>query len=68
MLFADVKNFSRLPEARAPSFFLTFLAEVDRTIKRSRRRPVFQNTWGDGLYHRAFGLRDSSILTLRWVA
>jgi len=50
MLFADVKNFSKLPEERAPRFFLTFLAEVQRTIRRARRAPVFQNTWGDGLY------------------
>jgi class 3 adenylate cyclase len=50
MLFADVKNFSKLPEALAPLFFVTFLAEVDKAIKKSPRRPVFQNTWGDGLY------------------
>jgi hypothetical protein len=65
MLFADVKNFSRLPEARAPSFFLTFLAEVDRTIKKSRRRPVFQNTWGDGLYLVFDGVVDCADLSLR---
>lgn len=31
-----------------------------------RRRGDFV-AWGAGLHHRAFGLRDSSVLTLRWV-
>ena len=34
--------------------------------RRGRRRGDFA-AWGPGLYHHAFGLRDSSILTLRWV-
>jgi hypothetical protein len=31
-----------------------------------RRRGDFV-AWGAGLHHRAFGLQDSCILTLRWV-
>jgi len=37
------------------------------TVSRVLRRRGDFAAWGAGLYHRAFGLRDSSILTLRWV-
>ena len=50
MLFSDVKNFSKLEEEQAPSFFATFLAEVARVIENSKHPPVFRNTWGDGLF------------------
>src|SRR3970282_97467 len=50
MLFADVKNFSKLNEAQTPSFFALFLNEVANVIKASKNKPVFRNTWGDGLY------------------
>jgi class 3 adenylate cyclase/tetratricopeptide (TPR) repeat protein len=50
MLFADVKNFSKLTEEQAPSFFVTFLNMVARVIAASKRRPIFANTWGDGLF------------------
>lgn len=50
MLFSDVKNFSKLEEEQAPSFFATFLAEVARVIESSQNPPVFRNTWGDGLF------------------
>ena len=50
MLFADVKNFSKLREEQAPSFFATFLDLVAEVIRRSKHPPVFRNTWGDGLY------------------
>jgi class 3 adenylate cyclase len=50
MLFADVKGFSKFPDHKMPGFFYTFLHEVKRTIAGSSPGPVFQNTWGDGLY------------------
>ena len=50
MLFADVKNFSKLSEEQAPSFFVTFLNSVAGVISSSKRPPVFANTWGDGLF------------------
>lgn len=50
MLFADVKNFSKLDEEQAPAFFEWFLNGVARLIQRSKEKPVFQNTWGDGLF------------------
>jgi class 3 adenylate cyclase len=50
MLFADVKNFSRLDDVRYPDFFSTFLDEVKSVIEEKSPRPAFVNTWGDGLY------------------
>jgi class 3 adenylate cyclase len=50
MLFADVKNFSKLDDGSYPDFFSTFLHEVKLVIESTEPRPVFVNTWGDGLY------------------
>ncbi len=50
MLFADVKNFSKLDDVRYPDFFATFLDEVKRVIDVTNPPPAFVNTWGDGLY------------------
>lgn len=50
MLFADVKGFSKLDEEQAPAFFEHFLNEVARRIANTQNKPVFQNTWGDGLF------------------
>jgi 2'-5' RNA ligase len=51
----------RLDFSRDPTF------PPDRTLTRVMRRRGDFVAWGAGLHHRAFGLRDSSILTLRWV-
>jgi len=50
MLFADVKDFSKLREEDSPRFFLRFLQEVDGTLRSLKSPPTFGNTWGDGLY------------------
>lgn len=50
MLFADVKNFSKLDDVRFPDFFATFLDEVKHVIDEMTPPPAFVNTWGDGLY------------------
>src|SRR4051794_22223584 len=50
MLFADVKNFSKLPEKWAPDFFLRFLRLVEEVLRTAAVPPLFSNTWGDGLY------------------
>jgi 2'-5' RNA ligase len=39
----------------------------EQTFTRVMRRRGDFAAWGAGLHHRAFGLCDSSILTLRWV-
>ncbi|MGH2363963.1 MAG: adenylate/guanylate cyclase domain-containing protein, partial [Chloroflexota bacterium] len=50
MLFADVKNFSKLHDEQTPAFFQHFLAEVRHLIDATAEKPLFQNTWGDGLF------------------
>jgi len=50
MLFADVKNFSKLREEQAPAFVAQFLDQGARVIRRLTNPPAFCNTWGDGLY------------------
>jgi class 3 adenylate cyclase/tetratricopeptide (TPR) repeat protein len=50
MLFADVKNFSKLSEAQSPLFFVRFQQEVVGILRASQVQPAFCNTWGDGLY------------------
>lgn len=51
----------RLDFSRDPAY------PPERTLTRVLRRRGDFAAWGAGLYHRAFGLRDSSILTLRWL-
>ena len=50
MLFADVKDFSRLREADSPRFFLRFLEAVHGVLTALPDPPILSNTWGDGLY------------------
>ena len=50
MLFADVKDFSKIREEHSPRFFLRFLHEVDGALRSLKAAPTFSNTWGDGLY------------------
>jgi len=50
MLFADVKDFSKLREDASPKFFLRFLTEVHDVLTSLKHPPTFSNTWGDGLF------------------
>ena len=50
MLFADVKDFSKMREEHSPQFFLRFLREVKELLDALPNPPTFSNTWGDGLY------------------
>jgi class 3 adenylate cyclase len=67
MLFADLKNFSKLPERKAPEFFLAFLRQVSRVIEQSPVRPCFKNTWGDGLFIVMDTVRDCADFALRLI-
>jgi hypothetical protein len=52
MLFADVKNYSKLKEEQTPLFFHQFLT-ISRGIvdaAPASRQPVHANTWGDALW------------------
>jgi len=50
MLFADVKGFSRLPDARMADFLDAVMAPLARTLDRFGDEVLFRNSWGDGLY------------------
>jgi class 3 adenylate cyclase len=50
MLFADMVGFSKLREEDTPSFLLNFIGAIADIVHRSPQRPVFVNTWGDGLF------------------
>ena len=50
MLFADAYHFSRLTESQMPSFIQNFMGAIAMLVRQTQPRPLFQNTWGDGLY------------------
>jgi class 3 adenylate cyclase len=50
MLFADVKDFSKLREEQGPTFVVEFLRRVAEVIESAAEPPEFRNTWGDGLF------------------
>jgi class 3 adenylate cyclase len=50
MLFADVKGFSKLAEEHFRRFFGTFLKVVRGVVDEASEKPLFSNTWGDGLF------------------
>jgi class 3 adenylate cyclase len=65
ILFADVKNFSKLPERKVPDFFLAFLRQVQRVLEASKVKPLSCNTWGDGLCLVAPDVRSAADFALR---
>jgi hypothetical protein len=67
MLFADVKNFSKLDDDRFPDFFAAFLDEVKHVIDEKPPSPSFINTWGDGLYVVFDRVVDAADFALRLV-
>jgi adenylate cyclase len=50
MLFADVKGFSRLPDAQMGVFLDAVMTPLARTLQRFDGDILFRNSWGDGLY------------------
>lgn len=50
LLFADVAGFSKLSEEEIPLFVEHCLGTVARELDRFPRKPLYSNTWGDGLY------------------
>ncbi|MEO8358730.1 MAG: adenylate/guanylate cyclase domain-containing protein [Vicinamibacteria bacterium] len=66
MLFADVKNFSKLEEGKTDTFFSVFPHEVASLLKTSAATE-FQNTWGDGLFLVFDRVKDCADFALRLV-
>jgi hypothetical protein len=50
MLFADVKGFSRLPDAQMGVFLDAVMTPLARTLDGFGDDVLFRNSWGDGLY------------------
>jgi len=50
MLFADIKNYSKVNDERAPNFFIHYLDQVHSMLEGAEIQTLFQNTWGDGLF------------------
>ena len=50
MLFADVKGFSRLPDAQMGVFLEAVMTPLARTLELFDDEILFRNSWGDGLY------------------
>ena len=65
MLFADVKHFSALSEQQLPVFLRDFMGPVAALVRRTDPAPLFQNTWGDGLFFVFAGVGDAARFALR---
>jgi len=50
MMFADAYHFSKLSEEQMPSFIAHFVGPIARLASRLKPTPLYQNTWGDGLF------------------
>jgi class 3 adenylate cyclase/tetratricopeptide (TPR) repeat protein len=50
LLFADAYHFSKLGEEQMPPFTANFLGPIAALVRETTPQPVYQNTWGDGLF------------------
>jgi class 3 adenylate cyclase/tetratricopeptide (TPR) repeat protein len=50
LLFADAYLFSQLSETQVVAFIEQFMNSIAMLIQQTHPAPLFQNTWGDGLY------------------
>jgi class 3 adenylate cyclase/tetratricopeptide (TPR) repeat protein len=50
MIFADAFHFSKLSEDQVPAFITDFIGPIAALLAQSSPGPIFQNTWGDGLF------------------
>lgn len=60
MLFADVVHFSRLRDAQVPLFVAHFLGTLRDLEAHLPIKPLYKNTWGDGLFYVFEGLGDAA--------
>jgi class 3 adenylate cyclase/tetratricopeptide (TPR) repeat protein len=65
MLFADAYNFSHLSEAQMPVFIQQFMGPIAMLIRQTQPAPIFQNTWGDGLYMVFSSIREAGRFALK---
>ena len=50
MIFADAYHFSKLSEEQIPRFIADFMGPIAALARDARPEPLYQNTWGDGLF------------------
>src|SRR5262249_29985325 len=50
MIFADAFHFSKLSEEQLPAFIRDFIGPIADLLSQTSPAPIFQNTWGDGLF------------------
>lgn len=50
LLFADVVNYSDVPEIGVPVFVDEFLGGIEKLVESGTIRPEVRNSWGDAIY------------------
>src|SRR5205085_6319488 len=65
MLFADAYHFSQLSETQMPVFIQHFMGSIAMLVRQTHPPPLFQNTWGDGLYIVFSSVRDAGRFALK---
>ena len=64
LLFADVVNYSKLPEPSIPTFVHYFMGGVAKLAETTGYVPAFKNEWGDAIYFAFEDLRQAGLLSL----
>jgi class 3 adenylate cyclase len=64
VLFADVVGFSKFSDVEVEHFVRDFLYEVGAFVDETPFRPVYKNTWGDGLYFQFLEIRAAGLFAL----
>lgn len=64
VMFADVVGFSKLSDVQVEHFVREFLCAVGRLVDTTPHRPVYKNTWGDGLYFQFLEIRAAGLFAL----
>jgi class 3 adenylate cyclase len=65
MIFADAYHFSKLSEDQLPRFLTYFMGPVAALANRAAPKPLYQNTWGDGLFFVFEKLADAGRFALK---
>ena len=65
MIFTDVKHFSQLNEQQLPGFLRDFMGTIATLVRNTNPPPLFQNTWGDGLFFVFAGVGEAARFAVR---
>jgi class 3 adenylate cyclase len=65
MIFTDVKHFSQLSEQQLPGFLRDFMGTIATLVRNTNPPPLFQNTWGDGLFFVFAGVGEAARFAVR---